>query len=167
MKPHATFLLVPMLAGLAGCGTRTLEDLSSATPPLAVYEADEKACAAPEHGDPELAVRANGAGEQNVVVEIVFANECTGLGGQYILARAVDGSRYFWLGGHGCVTWETPPAAKFGVVRSTITAGLRELPEGACLTIPGAPAKVSSDSTVRAVAVFATKSEAERFKNRL
>jgi hypothetical protein len=164
MKPHATSLLVVILAG---CGTRTLEDLSSATPPLAVYTRDEKACAVAANGAPEDELRTGDAGgESTAVVEVGFANECSGLGGQYVLARTVDGSRYFWLGAHGCATWETPPLAKFGVVRYS-TAAAAELPDGACLTMPGAPAKITSDASVRAIAVFATRSEAERFKSRL
>jgi hypothetical protein len=164
MKPHATCLFVLILAG---CGTRTLDDLSNATPPLATYNRDEKSCAAPVHSAPEDELRVRDSGEGNAVVELAFVNECTGLGGQYILSRAVDGSRYFWLGAHGCTTWETPPEAKFGVVRYAQTAALSNLPEGACLTLPGAPARITSDVTVRAVAVFATRSEAERFKSRL
>ena len=163
MKPHATCLVLI----LAGCGTRTLEDLSRATPPLAVYGRDDKACAVPVSSDPEAELRPKDAGEASAVVELVFVNECTGLGGQHILARELGGARYFWLGAHGCVTWETPPAAKFGVVRYAQTAALFNLPEGACLTMPGAPAIITSDAATRSIAVFATQGEAERFKSRL
>jgi hypothetical protein len=164
MKPHATSLLVLILAG---CGTRTLEDLSRATPPLAVYKSDEKTCAAPVHSAAEDELRVKESGEANVVVELAFLNECTGAGGQYILARAVDGSRFFWIGAHACTTWETPPTGKFGVVRYSQTAALFHLPEGACLTMPGAPDLIVSDASTRAIAVFATQAEAERFKSRL
>jgi len=169
MEPRLTWFwcLTAYAVSCAGCGTRTLEDLSRATQPLVVYERDDKGCAATTIDAAEDELRPKEAGESTAVVELIFANECSGLGGQYVLARAVDGSHSFWLGDHGCLTWQTPPNAKYGVVRYSQTAALFDLPAGACLTFPGGSDGARSDAQTRAIAAFGTRAEAERFKGRL
>lgn len=106
------------------------------------------------------------SGEAVAVVEIAYAEECTGLGGQYILAREVDGSRSFWLGNHGC-NFLAPGlvggATTFGVLRYRFTAALFMIPTGVCVSFPGEPDGLSSDSRVEALAVFPTLEAAAQF----
>jgi len=175
MKPRATFLLRPMacaigslaIGSLAGCGTRTLDDLSRATTPLVVYTRDTNACAVTSNKAAEDELKKTGSGEDTAVVEIAFVNACNGVGGQFVLARTLDKSRMFWLGTPGCVTWETPPTAKYGVIRYSQTAALFDLPAGVCLKFPDGPDGLKSDSNVQALAVYATQAEAQRLKDRL
>lgn len=106
------------------------------------------------------------SGEEVAVVEIAYAEECTGLGGQYILARELEGSRSYWLGAHGCnflAAGLVGDATAFGVLRYRITAALFTIPVGVCVGFPGEPDGVSSDSRVEAVAVFPTLEAATLF----
>ena len=162
MKPRATFLAVLFLAG---CGTRSLEDLSRATTPLVVYARDAGTCAVTSTKAAEDELKA-GPGEETAVVEVAFVNACT-VAGQFVLARTLDKSRTFWLGDAGCLTWDAAPAAKYGVIRYRITAALLSVPAGVCVKFPDGPDGLTSDSTVQAVAVYATLAEAQRLKDRL
>lgn len=141
---------------IAGCGTRSIvgdEPTAAKSAPLAVFARDERMCAAPSD------VSAMGLRESDklAVVSVTFADECTGAGGQHILGHEVDGFRDMWLGAHACRTWTTPPTAPFAVMRYSQTAALFRIPDGACIE------PLTSDVQVKAVALFATRADAEAF----
>lgn len=136
--------------------------------PSAVFAADEHGCAAEvlaETGAAALEPADNGA--DIAIVELAFAEElCTNAGGQYVIAREVDGFREFWLGGHACYFFppeKTSEPMAFGVLRYAITAAAFEVPPEVCVGFPGEPPGLFSDSKARAVAVFSTLDEARRF----
>lgn len=157
---------------LVACGGRTplaLDDEAAAADgspePTAVYAYQSGICPVDLHGDLTVMEAPKGS-DSFVVVQIVFGDECTGLGGQYVLGREVSGSRAYWLGGHGCQFFspallDDPPV--YGVLRTTQTAALKQLDPALCLGFPGEPAGLSTDSSTRAVAIFGSLDEARRF----
>lgn len=170
-------------AALAGCGARGvgLSDsdyegwtgtsgasgttTSAAGPtPLALYVNTHQGCAEPRPVSGALeAITPAGAGEQVEVVELFFQDECTNAGGQYILARSVEGYAESWLGGHACYFLPSPlqMTEAFGVLRYGITAALFELPSALCLGFPAEPWGVQSSLTAEAIAVLSTLEEAK------
>lgn len=172
------------LVGIAssGCGGRIESDGSgpsgaTATDPAeqatALYTADPRSsCATPASLD-AVATELRPAGfEETAVVELSVAEECTGLGGQWLLGRDVRrASQKFWLGGHGCRTVPVAEdgSARFGVLVYWPTDSISVLPAGACLSFPGnAPGTSSMSPTrVRALATFATLAQAEAFERTL
>ena len=167
---RAPCLLVALLALLASCGGRTdapaIDRSPAAAPPSALYVADEGCAKEVAAETAATTLTPVESGEAVAVVEIAYADECTGLGGQYILAREVDGSRSFWLGNHGCnflAVGLVGSATAFGVLRYRVTAALFTIPVGVCVGFPGEPDGLSSDSRVEALAVFPTLEAAERF----
>jgi hypothetical protein len=116
----------------------------------------------------ELALSTAQQGEL-AVVELFFSEECTGAGGQYILAREVDGFREFWIGGHACYFLGTPLgvppawAPAFGVLHFEQTAAIFQIPPEVCVGFPGEPPGASTDAQTQAVVVFETLAEAQAF----
>jgi len=165
MRTH--YLLVALLAS---CGGRTdvpaIDQSPAAALPSALYVADDGCAKEAAAETAATALKPGESGEEIAVVEIAYAEECTGLGGQYILAREVDGSRSFWLGNHGC-NFLTPglvgSATTFSVLRYRATAALFTIPSGVCVSFPGEPDGFSSDSRVEALAVFPTREAAKLF----
>jgi hypothetical protein len=174
MRDRLLLLLHAALA--AGCGGRVhlpSGDAGVAVPgpvpePVAVYVA-EPGCGeerAIETAEEALSTEESGT---IAVVELSFAEECTGAGGQYILARDVDGSREFWIGGHACYFLSSGPgqppawAPAFGVLRYEQTAGLFQISPDVCVGFPGQPPGATTDAQTRAIAVFATLEEARAF----
>lgn len=103
-------------------------------------------------------------GEAIAVVELFYQDECTGLGGQHILAREIDGFRSFWLGGHGCRLLDPlPTGPRFGVVRYNQTAALFRISPDVCIGFPDREPGATSDVSTRALAAFATLSDARAF----
>ena len=101
------------------------------------------------------------------VVDLAFAQECTGAGGQYLLAREIDGFRAFWVGAHACQFAEGGTNAfgiVYGVVRYRLTAGLQEIPPEVCVGFPDEPPGLQTDATTLAIAVFEQLSEAQAFE---
>jgi hypothetical protein len=163
--------LLALLALLASCGGRidvpAIDIPPAAALPSALY-VDDDGCAKEVAAETAAtALTPVESGEGVAVVEIAYAEECTGLGGQYILAREVDGFiSSFWLGSHGC-NFLAPglvgSATTFGVLRYRVTAALFEIPVGVCVSFPGEPDGFSSDSWVQALAVFPTLEAAALF----
>ncbi len=159
-----------LLALLASCGGRSdvpaIDKPPAAALPSALYVADEGCAKEAAAETAATALTPADSGEAVAVVEIAYAEECTGLGGQYILAREVDGFRSFWLGNHGC-NFLAPGlvggATSFGVLRYRFTAALFMIPTGVCVSFPGEPDGLSSDSRVEALAVFPTLEAAAQF----
>ena len=168
MRAH--YLLVALLPLLASCGGRidvpAIDRPPAAALPSALY-VDDDGCAKEVAAETAAAALTPvESGEEVVVVEIAYAEECTGLGGQYILAREVEGSRSYWLGNHGCnflASGLVGSATTFGVLRYRQTAALFTIPAGVCVSFPGEPDGFSSDSRVEALAVFPTLEAAKLF----
>jgi hypothetical protein len=117
-------------------------------------------------GDAENVLRPIEAGDDVAVVELLFADECTGAGGNHILLRTLDGSREFWLGSHACYFFDfalVDGVFRFGVVRYAQTASLFHTSPGTCIGWPGEPEGLTSDSRTRAVGVFASLEDAQAF----
>jgi hypothetical protein len=159
------------LVVFAACGGRVEEEGEESAEAIALFTRGERACA--EAADPRGAAAAlrpqTSSGEGVAVVELALVSECTGAGGDYVLARALDEARReFWLGAHACQTWsfsEPPlPNGSFGVVRFTETAALFSTPEGACVAFPGGRGgePLRSSAIVEAVAAFSSRDAAER-----
>lgn len=90
--------------------------------------------------------------DTSYVVQWTLVDECTGLGGQYVVAKDLDGSRRFFLGGHGCYalpTAEFPtfpaPPLRYGVLRGIQTAAL--FTAGPCIDLPADPPDPSPNPT--------------------
>lgn len=134
--------------------------------PTALHNRDERGC-------PALVPVANAAtemeskqfGEAIAVVELFYQDECTGAGGQYILARELGGFRTFWIGAHACwaLTSPLPVGPRFGVVRYNQTAGIFHISEDVCIGFPDEPPGARTDVTTRAIAVFETLADARAF----
>jgi hypothetical protein len=109
------------------------------------------------------------SGERRLVVETFLVRECSGAGGDYVLARELTGSRSYWLGDHTCYflgNGELPTTTSYGVIRVTQTAALSSVPTGWCIGFPGEDG-LSSDSNVTAVALFASLEEAQAYLDSL
>ena len=105
------------------------------------------------------------SGEQRLVVETFLVRECSGAGGDYVLARELTNSRSYWLGDHTCYflgNGELPTTTSYGVIRVTQTAALFSVPTGWCIGFPGEDG-LSSDSNVSTVALFASLEDAQAY----
>jgi hypothetical protein len=133
--------------------------------PTSLFVAERGACAAEAPVAETLAAFDLEPGDGAYAAELFFVDECSGAGGQYILARALDGSREDWLGAHACYFFppEWVAAGGFGVVRYAQTAALFETPVGWCVSWPGGPEPIVTDGVTRAVAIFASAGEAQQF----
>lgn len=157
-------------AGGGGGGIGTANAAKEAT---ALYVADPKSsCATPARVD-GVATELRPAGfEETAVVELTVAEECTNLGGQWLLGRDVRrASNKYWLGGHGCrtVAVANDGSARYGVIVYVPTDSIGSIPPSVCVAFPGnAPGTVSASPTrVRALATFATLVQAEAFEQTL
>lgn len=132
-----------------------------------LYVPDDKQCARGSADSASVVLRPRDSLEDVAVVELSVAQECTGLGGEYLLARDLHSSRRFWLGGHGCGSTKLlyGLATTFGVVRYMNTSSVLTIPAGVCVSFPGEDADeaITTATKIRAVASFATQSEAEAF----
>lgn len=152
------------------CGARTVtpgESDSGGVPQAdALFVAGESCPEEASASGAEELLATEVSGESVVVVEVFYASECTGLGGQYVLARSLDDARSFWLGGHGCQFFDDAlvgAPAVFGVLRASQTAALFQIEPGICVGFPGQSDGVASDSKVLAVALFETEEDARQF----
>ncbi len=152
---------------LAACGGRSglRVDEAASVSPTALYTKDDKGCPSSQQiGDAREQLTIAQSGEGVAVVEVFFQEECTGAGGQYILAREIDGFRAFWIGAHACWTLDRLPTGRhFGVLRYSQTAALFRIDEHLCIGFPDLPPGATSDVHVRAVALFATLADARAF----
>src|SRR5262245_18520331 len=107
-------LLLSLCLFAVGCGGRVLVDPAPAPvqpKAVALFLGDGAGCVAEPPVDTAADVIAPADSSDAIaVVDISFAEECTGAGGQYVLAREIDGFRYFWLGGHGCYFLDQAPS---------------------------------------------------------
>jgi hypothetical protein len=100
-----------------------------------------------------------------LVAELAFTDECTGAGGQHLLARAIDGSGMTWIGSHACYFFE------WDLVGSGVHAGVvrvrpgqpQQISDQVCIEFPGVPGPPATDDDAMAVAVFASLEDAETF----
>lgn len=107
-----------------------------------------------------------GTTAQLTVVAIKYADECTGAGGQYILARDVYApfEKHF-LGEHACYAWETPPNLAWGVLQYHPTSSQRTVSKDVCVAFDeqNAATGLVTASVVRGVGLFASRAEAEAY----
>jgi hypothetical protein len=151
-----------------GCATRTSIERNAsddeATPTRLFAPGDACAEERPTAEAQEW-FETEGSGERVLAVEVFFARECTGAGGDYVLARELSGDREYWLGGHGCALFGDEPLSSdtvYGAIRVNQTAALFTVEEGICVGFPGRDG-VRSDSSVLAIAIFETRAQAEAF----
>lgn len=158
----------------AGCGARStvLEgDPNAGSAPVALFAPDGSGCVdEPPLGTAVEVISPADAGDEIAVVDITFAEECTDLGGQYVLARDLDGVKRYWLGGHGCQFLEqfsNTLGLVYGVVRYRVTAGISQIPADVCVGFPDETPGMETDSTTLGIAVFETLSGAQAFADSL
>jgi hypothetical protein len=135
-------------------------------PTMLFVEADPACAIAAPVATAEDALRPSDPGEAASVVELLFADECTGAGGQHVIMRTLDQSREFWLGEHACYFFDfslVDGVFRYGVVRFSQTAALFHIDPYVCIGWPGEPPGLTSDSQVRAVGVFASLDDAQTF----
>lgn len=170
--PSRSLLALSLFTLAAGCGARSTVLEADPTAPagqpaaVAVYAPDGEGCVdSLPVSDAAEAVTPD-SGEEVAVVDLAFAQECTNAGGQYLLAREIDGFRSFWVGAHACQFAEGGTNSfgiVYGVVRYRITAGIQEIPPDVCVGFPDEPPGVQTDATTVAIAVFEQLSEAQAF----
>lgn len=157
---------------LAGCGrTDLVEDVDGGVvdagaklpvvqreAPLFVAVPTDNGCARPgAEGDLKL----REPGERLVLMKTKGVDECSGAGGEYLIGTEVDAARDAFLGAHACYFLNSAVRQGqvfWGVTRLAQTAALFMTPTGWCVTTLAGTEPVSSDSKVRAWAVY--KSEA-------
>ncbi|MEO7330123.1 MAG: hypothetical protein ABI193_16230 [Minicystis sp.] len=170
-----TGLLVAL--SVAGCGARStvLEgDAVTADPldpalPVDLLAPDGASCV--KHLDVQTApeVMAPDSDQGIAVVDIAFATECTNAGGDYVLAREIDGFSSFWLGQHACEFTDAVfgPGILYGVVLYRQTAALFQLSAEVCVGFPGEPPGLQTSLITDAIALFETLPEARAFASAL
>ncbi|MDC3957633.1 hypothetical protein KEG38_27490 [Polyangium jinanense] len=164
----ARFLCASLCLLAAACGGVVVDPAPEAQPKaVQLFVPVGDGCATQPPLDTAADVITPGdTGDEIAVTDIYFTAECTGAGGQYVLAREIDGFRYFWLGGHGCQLGEGLASATglvFGVVRYRFTAGISEIPPDLCVAWPGEPDGLQTDARISAVALFEQLEEAKQF----
>jgi hypothetical protein len=173
-------LVLFVLLASSACGGRVEGDGSPpstgaepSTQATALYVADPRSsCATPASLDAVTTELRPARFEETAVVELSVAEECTNLGGQWLLGRDVHrASSKFWLGGHGCrtVPFAVDGSARYGVLVYVPTDRVGIIPPGVCVSFAGnAPGTSSASPTdVRAIAAFATLAQAEAFARTL
>jgi hypothetical protein len=164
--------LLPFLASAvvvvhAGCGIRTqLRDDERPRDeglPTRALSPDGEGCIAdiePSEAPPPSA----GSGTRVALVEVFFTAECTGVGGDYVLARELEGSRSYWLGGRGCAFLDEGELGEtaFGVLWAEVSAGLATIDPGLCVGFPGEDG-LESDAGVTKLLLFDDLESARTF----
>lgn len=161
-----------LLLASVGCGARSdvLEsDPAPLVAPVELFAPDGAGCVASPDLDQAASLMARQSGQGIAVVDIVFALECTNLGGDYVLGREIGGTRMFWLGGHGCsfLTTTFGPGLVYGVVRYTQTAALFQISSDVCVGFPDQAPGAQTDVTTEAIALFERLEEAQAFAGTL
>lgn len=104
------------------------------------------------------------SGERLVLVKTQPQQECSGAGGDYLVGSEVGTSRDVFVGTHAC--WFLPRALAdarqtyWGVARVSQTAALFRAPKDWCITQLDGQSEVTSDSTVRAWALYPNEAAA-------
>lgn len=146
--------------------TTSAPDAGAPPLPIALY-VDTDSC--PESRPVETAYAELSPPEQGdytALVELYYRDECTGAGGQHIIARAVEDFGDHWLGAHACYFFPvpSPPEPQYGVILYNVTAAIFQLSPDLCIGFPGEPPGVTSSFITRAIGVFATREDAEAFR---
>ncbi|MDC3957636.1 hypothetical protein KEG38_27505 [Polyangium jinanense] len=166
------FLCASLCLLAVACGGVVVDPAPEVQPKaIQLFVPDGEGCATRPPLDTAAAVLAPGdTGDEIAVTDIYFTEECTGAGGQYVLAREIDGFRYFWLGGHACYFVEglaSETGLVFGVVRYRMTAGISEIPAHVCVAWPGEPDGLQTYAKTSAIALFEQLEEAKAFAGAL
>lgn len=165
--------LLLLLVVLAGCGRTDLIEAvdggladAGMKPPVVQREAPlfvavpSGGCAKPG-AESDLEVRESG--ERLVLMKTKALDECSGAGGEYLIGTEVNAARDAFLGEHACyflnsTLRQSQGQLFWGVTRLSQTAALFMTPTGWCVTSLAGVEPVTSNSKVRAWAVY--KSEA-------
>lgn len=169
-----TLSTVVSCAALA-CGGQTLADdgarADGQTSAVAVYTtaSSDRCPAATATTRASEILKKEYASEEIAVVAITYEDECTGLGGQYILASDVSAPRQrYFLGAHGCSEWTfdkgSSAAPAWGVLRYQVTDSIQKIPAGVCVGNATNQAQgIITSAGVRGIALFTSRSSAETF----
>jgi len=166
--------LVVLAVVLAGCGrTDLIEDVDGGVtdagvkPPVVQREAPlfvvvpaDMGCGKPG-AESDLKIRESG--ERLVLMKTKALDECSGAGGEYLIGTEVNAMRDAFLGAHACYFLNSALRMSqgqvyWGVTRLSQTAAIFMTPTGWCVTTIAGVEPVTSDSKVKAWAVY--KSEA-------
>lgn len=162
-------LVTLMLVAFAGCGRTDLsEELLGRQEPTRVEQRESplyvfKNAPCPSEGV-EGDLRVNDSGERLVLLKTQPQIECSGAGGDYLVGEEVESSRSVFVGSHAC--WFLPRqladgrALFFGVARVAQTAALFHAPKDWCITRLDGTTELTSDSTVRAWALYSNEKAA-------
>jgi hypothetical protein len=135
-------------------------------PPSALYVRDgECGLELPVRDATTELTRVPDSGDVVLVAELAFTDECTGAGGQHLLARAIDGSGMMWIGSHACYffAWDlVGTGVRAGVVRAR-PGQPQQISDQVCIEFPGEPGPPSTAVDAMAIAVFDTLDEAAAF----
>jgi hypothetical protein len=168
--------LVVLSLVLAGCGrTDLLEDADGGTPdagvkpvvvqreaPLFVAVPADMGCGKPG-AEGDLKVRESG--ERLVLMKTKPLDECSGAGGEYLIGTEVNAARDAFLGAHACYFLNSSLRQSlgqvfWGVTRLSQTAAVFMTPTGWCVTSIAGAEPVTSDSKVKAWAVYPAEAAA-------
>ncbi len=174
MRSLSLVLAGVLVLSAAACGSRSnLVEGDTPAPgdppadvlPVELYVPDGAGCVASLDVQTAPEVMAPGSDQSIAVVDIVFATECTGAGGDYVLARQIGSDRAFWLGAHACEFSDAVfgPGIVYGVVLYRQTAALFQLSPDICVGFPDQPPGAQSDAKTDAIALFETLPQAEAF----
>lgn len=156
-------LLVLASTFLFACGGATADDTSpgsTGAPPTFVMARDT--CSTGVQPSADAALAKADSSEAISVAEIRFIDECSGLGGHWIIGRDISSDRKFFLGAHGCRLWSSPPAGSYAVVRHAQTAGISFTPSGVCIRFDGEDS-VRTDQSTSGIVVFTALEDAKAF----
>ncbi len=140
--------------------------------PTALIVRIESGCVEARPPGDAKALLTSDPGDRIVVAEVFFASEqCTDLGGDYLLARELDEwATTHWLGGHGCrfsANLMSASGQRFGVLRVSQTAGIFQVAAGACVGFPNAEFGLRTSTIGKAAALFNTEADARAFASTL
>lgn len=131
--------------------------------PASTLVLDERSCLEPDATvTAERATTLRDPRDALAVAEVLLLEECTGLGGSWVIGREVAGSRTFAIGGHGCRLWTSPPVGAFAVVRYRDTDEVFSTPPGACVAFPGEDV-VSTRQATSGLVLFEDRESAETY----
>lgn len=163
MRIVAGVVVLLASGSLVACGGATAGEAPATGQRSApTFVLDRAACTTGVQPSAEAATAKEDASDLISVAEITFVDECTGLGGNWIIGRDIVSDRRFFLGAHGCRLWSSPPAGTHAVVRHRQTAAMFHTPSGACVAFDGEES-VSSDQSTSGLVVFATLGDAKAF----
>jgi hypothetical protein len=160
-------LLTITCIAVAACGRSDLEHDFTADPPVKtepredpLFVFTEGTGARPTCPRTGLEADLNVAtpGDRLVLMTTQPQGECSGAGGEYLVGREADASRHHFFGEHACYflpqQLRDTRDLQWGVARVTQTAALHEAPHDWCITQLNGASRLTSDTIVRAWAVY-------------